>query len=198
MAPSPSTDSYTAQERRRLLEVARESIAHGLEAGVPLRTTPEQETEALQQLRASFVTLKEEGRLRGCIGSLEARRPLIQDVADNAWSAASRDPRFAPLTSRELPELAIEISILTPLESVEFRDEADLVSRIRPGRDGLLISWGRHRGTFLPVVWEQLPDVSAFWAQLKRKAGLPPEFWSDELECWRYEAIKVTDANTEG
>ncbi|NVK44574.1 MAG: AmmeMemoRadiSam system protein A [Oceanospirillaceae bacterium] len=200
----PSTETgnasvpYSRLERRRILGVARASIAHGLETGVALRVSLLSEAEALQAPRATFVTLKQAGELRGCIGSLEARQALIQDVADNAWNAASRDPRFPPLTAAELPGLAIEVSVLTPLEVMEFDDEAGLLAQIRPGRDGLLIHWGRHRGTFLPAVWEQLPDVTEFWTHLKRKAGLPPDFWDDALLCWRYEAIKITEYDTEG
>jgi len=204
MVPTPSTETgngaaqYSPLEQRRMLEVARASIAHGLETGVAPRVPLASEAEALQAPRATFVTLKESGELRGCIGSLEARQALIQDVADNAWNAASRDPRFPPLTADELPGLAIEVSVLTPLEKMEFDDEAGLVAQIRPGRDGLLIHWGRHRGTFLPAVWEQLPDVGEFWAHLKRKAGLPPDLWDDALQCWRYQAIKITEQDTEG
>ncbi|GGO76092.1 hypothetical protein GCM10011348_02480 [Marinobacterium nitratireducens] len=200
----PSTEvsakepGYTAAECRRLLEVARDAIRYGLGNGTAPRIDLTPEPPGLCARRACFVTLQQNGRLRGCIGSLEARQPLLQDVAENAWSAASRDPRFPPVTPDALAQLVIEVSVLTPLEPLSFTDEASLLAQIRPARDGLLLSWGRHRGTFLPAVWEQLPDTAAFWSQLKRKAGLPADFWHDDLQCWRYEAIKISEEDTQG
>ncbi|MFC6673483.1 AmmeMemoRadiSam system protein A [Marinobacterium aestuariivivens] len=201
MAPTASTepsrplrDKYSASERALLLRTARAAIARGLETGEPEMPDPETAPQALRCPRACFVTLKKQGELRGCIGSLEASRPLLCDVAVNAWHAATRDPRFAPVTAEELPGLQIELSILTPLEPLVFRDEQDLLAQIVPGRDGLLLQYGRRRGTFLPSVWEQLPELGAFWANLKHKAGLASDFWHPDLRCWRYRAIKVVEA----
>ena len=136
--------------------------------------------------RATFVTLNKFGELRGCIGHLEAIQPLIADVAENAFNAAFRDPRFQPVTASEFGDLEVHISVLSPPEPMVFTSEADLLRQIRPGIDGLILEDGAYRGTFLPSVWEQLPDPAQFLAHLKMKAGLPPNYWSDTLKVSRY------------
>ena len=148
---------------------------------------------ALPQLAergATFVTLTQNGRLRGCIGSLEAYRPLAIDVAENAIAAAFHDRRFAPLGRDELPRTRVEVSLLAPAEPFPVVSEADAIARLRPGIDGLVLGYGRRRATFLPQVWESLPDPREFLAQLKLKAGLSADFWHDELVLARYGAIK--------
>jgi AmmeMemoRadiSam system protein A len=171
-----------------LKDVARRSIAQGARTGKPLAVDLDAFAPALGAKRASFVTLRRSGKLRGCIGTLEASDPLVVGVAENAFKAAFRDPRFSPLVEAELPETGIHISILSPLERVEVFSEADLLAQLRPGIDGVVLQEGIHRGTFLPSVWEELPDAAQFLQQLKRKAGLPAEFWSGDLEVWRYTA----------
>ena len=138
-------------------------------------------------MRASFVTLHRQGELRGCIGHLEGVQPLVVDVAENAFAAAFRDPRFPPLAEPELAGLALHISVLTPATELEFESEQDLVAQLRPGIDGLILQEGAARGTFLPSVWESLPDPHQFLAQLKRKAGLPSDHWSERIRVFRYE-----------
>ncbi|MCC6657015.1 MAG: AmmeMemoRadiSam system protein A, partial [Rhodocyclaceae bacterium] len=128
--------------------------------------------ETLERPGATFVTLTQQGRLRGCIGSLEAHRPLALDVRENALAAAFRDPRFAPLAAGEFEITRVEVSLLTAPEPLAFRDEADFMAQLRPGVDGIVFQYGRHRSTFLPQVWESLPDPQQFMQQLKRKAGL--------------------------
>jgi AmmeMemoRadiSam system protein A len=172
-------------QRAQLLELARRSIAYGLEHHRPLPVDA-RPAPPFDQPGASFVTLHRRGQLRGCIGSLEAHRPLLADVAENAYAAAFRDPRFPPLQAAELPDLAIDVSVLSPPEPVPFEDQEDLMARIRPGVDGLILEDGERRGTFLPSVWQSLPTVPAFFAQLKLKAGLPVDHWSDTLRVWRY------------
>ncbi len=135
---------------------------------------------------ASFVTLELDGALRGCVGSLEARRPLIEDVRGNAVAAALRDPRFPRLEAGELDRIRIEVSVLSDLEPVEAADEAGLARRLRPGVDGLVLEHQGRRGTFLPAVWRHLPLPAEFLRQLKRKAGLAPDFWSPEMRVSRY------------
>lgn len=135
---------------------------------------------------AAFVTLTIDGALRGCIGSLSAYRPLREDVAGNAVNAAFRDPRFSPLTVDELPRVHVEVSVLSEPESYPFTDRADVLSRLRPGVDGLILEYGTHRGTFLPQVWEQLPTPDEFLAHLVRKAGLPAGWWDDSARLSRY------------
>jgi AmmeMemoRadiSam system protein A len=181
-APGP----YAAGERRALLEVAQASIEHGLRLGRALPVDPACYPEALREPRATFVTLHLEGRLRGCVGSLEAQRPLVADVAESAWSAAFRDPRFDPLDRAELRGLAISISVLGPLEPLAVASEQELVARLRPGVDGLLLRQGRLRGTLLPAVWRHVADAREFVREVKRKAGLPEDHWSEELEALRY------------
>ncbi len=184
-----STDHMLSpQHRQLLLQLARESIRYGARHGRPPALDLQQLPPPLRERRATFVTLQEHGQLRGCIGSLEAQRPLAEDVIQNAFAAAFQDPRFPPVTEKEVDELEIHISVLSPLEEIEFESEQDLLSQIRPGIDGLLLEEGRHRGTFLPAVWESLPDPLDFLRHLKLKAGLPPDYWSDTIRAYRYTA----------
>lgn len=178
-------NSLSSSQQSALLTLARQSIRHGLQHGKPL-PAPATEDALLRAPGACFVTLTLDGDLRGCIGSLEAHRSLLQDVCDNAFAAAFRDPRFPPLSAAELPRVHLEISVLGPLREIHFRDEVDLLEQIVPGEDGLVLEDSGHRGTFLPLVWEQLPDKHQFWLQLKRKAGLPPHHWSGNLRVYRY------------
>jgi len=187
MGPMSSTERrFSDAQRRVLLAIARDSIEHGLHEGEPLRLHPEDFDPLLAAPGAAFVTLQRGGSLRGCIGSLEAYRPLVTDVAENAFAAAFRDPRFPPLSPAELDDLDIQVSVLSPPEPLEFDSEADLLAKIRPGTDGLIIEDLGHRGTFLPSVWESLPEPELFWRHLKQKAGLPPDHWSPTLRVYRY------------
>jgi AmmeMemoRadiSam system protein A len=177
-------------ERRALLTLARASIRHGLETGRPLPVDLDAQPDTLRAERAAFVTLHRDTQLRGCIGHLEAVQPLARDVAENAFAAAFRDPRFPPLTAGEFDSLHIDISVLTPSEPIAFASEAELIALLRPGIDGVILEdsaagQGR-RGTFLPSVWEQLPQPREFLRHLKQKAGLSPDYWSDGLRAWRY------------
>lgn len=139
---------------------------------------------------ASFVTLMQQGELRGCVGTLEAYRPLCVDVRENALAAAFRDPRFQPLTASEQAFISVEVSLLTPARPMEFEHEAHLLAQLRPGIDGVVLRHGHHRSTFLPQVWESLREPRQFMAELKRKAGLPADFWADDLNVSRYEVTK--------
>lgn len=165
-----------------LLHLARAAIGEAL--GEP--AGPTVLPEWAERPGACFVTLKLDGELRGCIGSLRAWRPLSEDVRANAVTAALGDPRFSPLESGELPRVRLEVSLLSPLEPVECSDEAALLRRLRPGVDGLMLEHEGHRGTFLPAVWRELPEPAQFVRQLKRKAGLDPDFWAPEVQVSRY------------
>ncbi len=176
---------FTDNQQQRLLGIARASIQEGLERRQPLKIEADADT-LLASPGACFVTLKLDGQLRGCIGSLEAYRPLITDVAENAYAAAFQDPRFSPLTKPELDQLELSLSILTPAESMTFSSQEDLLAQLQPGIDGLIIQEGNRRGTFLPSVWESLPEASRFLSHLKLKAGLPEDYWSDSVQVWRY------------
>ncbi len=180
------TTPLTPQEKAILLRLARESIRYGLESGKPLMLDISSLPESLQQTRASFVTLHKHGQLRGCIGSIIPTRPLALDVSHNAFAAAFEDPRFPPVQASELDDLDIEISILSMPEPIEFSSEEDLLEKIRPGIDGLILKEGPYSGTFLPSVWEQIPDKREFLRQLKRKAGLPADYWSPTIRVFRY------------
>lgn len=150
---------------------------------------------ALEAPGATFVTLKQDGQLRGCIGSLQASRPLHTDVCQNALAAAFRDPRFAPLTAAEWRGLSIEVSLLEPAQALPaFATEAEALAQFEPQVDGVIFEWQGHRATFLPQVWEQLPQPRAFMAALKRKAGLAPDFWAPDVKLWRYRVRKFQAA----
>jgi len=171
--------------RQRLLQVARESIWQSLQSRsypVNLKEYP----PALTMERASFVTLNLHSRLRGCIGTLEACRPLVSDVAYNAQGAAFRDPRFKPLTPDEYHHLEVHLSILSPPEPLSVSAREELLEVIRPGVDGLIIEENGQRATYLPSVWQQLNDPSTFVNELRRKAGLVPEEWSSETKVFSY------------
>jgi len=174
-----------------LLDVARQSIEWGLRTGEPLAVDPDAYPPELREPRATFVTLRRAGELRGCVGGLVASRPLVEDVARSAFRAAFRDNRFPPLEADEFDSLEIHLSILSPLEPLSAPDEKALLDAIRPGVDGLVVRDGSRQGTFLPAVWENLPEPSAFWRELKRKAGLPPEAWSSRWEIFRYTVESV-------
>lgn len=173
-------------DRRTLLALALDSIRHGLSTGRPLDVDPSAYPEALRERRATFVTLHRRGLLRGCIGHLEAVTLLVVDVADNAFAAAFRDPRFPAVAEQELADLRIAISILSPPQPMTFSSESDLIGQLNPGSDGLILEDNGARGTFLPSVWEQLPEPSTFMRHLKQKAGLAPDYWSDTVQISRY------------
>jgi len=179
---------YTHEQRRTLLHVARASIGHGLRHGEPPTLEVAVFDEPLCEARATFVTLRQSDQLRGCIGALEPTRPLVQDVAAHAFAAAFTDPRFSPLTHAELAEVSISIAVLNAPEAIECEDESALLAQLRPQIDGLILEETQHyrRATFLPVVWESLPEPADFVAQLKLKAGLPDDYWSPSLRVLRY------------
>ena len=180
------------EQGRTLLGIARGAIGSQLgQAAAPRLGHP----AWLAQPGASFVTLTLEGALRGCIGSLQAHRPLGVDVAANAENAAFRDPRFAPLTLQEWPRVAAEVSLLSAPEKAEFGDDIDLLGRLRPGIDGVILEHAGRRGTFLPQVWESLPDRRRFMQELKRKAGLPADTPLVACNVWRYQVAKWREAD---
>ena len=182
-----SSTEFNPQQRELLHQLALDSIRHGLQHGRALAVDATGFETALQQPRACFVTLTHHGELRGCIGHLEPIESLVEDVADNAYAAAFSDPRFAPVGEDELAGLQISISILGRPEAMSFASEADLISQIRPGIDGLILSGpAGHRGTFLPSVWNSLPQPAQFLQQLKRKAGLPADYWAEGMRVERY------------
>ncbi len=186
-----SKNELTAADRSTLLDVAAKSIDHGIETGRDLPIGLAEYPDVLRAERACFVTLHVGGKLRGCMGSLEATEPLVTNVARNAFSAAFRDPRFGKLTREEFPNLEIHISILSPPEELHFESEADLISQIRPGIDGLTLIENGRRGTLLPSVWRSVRDAREFLAHLKKKTGLGANYWSDTVRVERYTAESI-------
>jgi AmmeMemoRadiSam system protein B/AmmeMemoRadiSam system protein A len=178
-------------DRRTLLDVAAKSIAHGLQTGHELPIDLDNLPGRLRVRQACFVTLHVGGKLRGCMGSLEGSEPLVANVARNAWLAAFRDPRFGELNRDEFPSLEIHISLLSPPEELHFQSEADLLSQMRPGIDGLTLIEGGRRGTLLPSVWRSVRDAHEFLAHLKKKTGLDANYWSDTIRVERYTAESI-------
>lgn len=178
------------EHRRTLLELAGAAIEKGL-GGERLAVRASDYPEPLRAPRATFVTLHVGSGLRGCIGTLEVRRTLVEDVAHNARAAAFEDPRFPPLARAELGRLDIHISVLSAPEPVAFASEEDLLRQLRPRVDGLILQAGLRRGTFLPSVWEQLPEPREFLRHLKRKAGLPADYWAADIRVSRYVTASI-------
>ena len=172
-----------------MLPIARGAIAR--ELGVS--SVGVEHADWLREPGACFVTLKQGDALRGCIGSLRAHRPLIADVEANALGAAFRDPRFRPLTAEELERTRIELSLLSALEPLAFDSEQHALAQLRPGIDGVVFEYGYHHSTFLPQVWEELPEPAEFMMHLKHKAGLPPDFWDGEVKLSRYTVSKWSE-----
>ena len=171
---------------RLLLPLARAAIAARL--GLPAGAIDT--ASWLENTGASFVTLTSNGNLRGCIGTLEAHRALGADVQANAVAAAFQDPRFKPLTAAEFGAVRVEVSVLSPVSPLNFRDEADALAQLRPHVDGVIFHYGHHRSTFLPQVWEHFGNPRVFMGQLKHKAGLPPDFWDPAVKLARYTVTK--------
>lgn len=190
--------ALSPEDRRYLLRLARETIGRTLEGKSPPSVNLNEVSEDLRRPGASFVTLTIDGQLRGCIGSIEPRRPLVLDVQGNALAAAFRDPRFWPLTPEEFDRVRIEVSVLTPPQPLPFRDGADLIAKLRPGVDGVIIERGWHRATFLPQVWEKLPDPHEFLAHLCLKAGLPADdYRRPGLKVFTYQVEKFEEEEEE-
>ncbi len=180
-------------ERAALVGLAHRVVAHGTAGRDPEPVDLAGLPPALAEPGACFVTLRRRGRLLGCIGSMEPRRPLAEDVAHNAWSAAFADPRLPAVAPDDLPELGVKISVLGPLRPMDVSSRDELAGELRPGIDGVLIEARGHRGTFLPSVWEQVGSVDAFLDHLWRKAGLRTGRWPHDLVVWRYETVEFGD-----
>jgi AmmeMemoRadiSam system protein B/AmmeMemoRadiSam system protein A len=180
-ADHPDVDKGAA-----LLKLARSEIGSKLGHRIPGPA----HAGWLDEPGASFVTLTRQGELRGCIGTLEAHRPLGEDVRENAVAAAFRDPRFMPLTRMEFDDIRVEVSLLSPPEPLFVKSEEEALARLRPNVDGVVLEYGHYRSTFLPQVWEQLPNPAEFLAHLKRKAGLSMDFWAEQVRLSRYTVSK--------
>jgi AmmeMemoRadiSam system protein A len=185
---------FDTDKGKTLLHLARAAIAG--ELGFKSHELPR--IDWLEEPGATFVTLTLQGQLRGCIGSLEGYRPLIEDVQSNAVASAFRDPRFPPLSKEEFADVVIEVSLLSKPELIRHKSEEEALAQLTPGRDGVIIELGKQRATYLPQVWAQLPDPHEFIAHLKQKAGLPEDLWSDDIKLSHYTVQKWQEIESNG
>lgn len=192
MVHSPFID-ISASEKSELLSLARHSISYFISQRKTLAIDLNNYSERLRQQAASFVTLHSKAKLRGCIGSTTAYQPLAVDVVHHAQAAAFEDPRFPPVTADEHEEITISVSVLTHPEPLNVDDIQQLVDQLEPGVDGLIIKDGFHQATFLPSVWQQLPEPRNFLQHLIRKAGLPVNYAGDNLQAWIYQTIEFSE-----
>lgn len=185
---------YPQASRELLLKTARRAIEIRLRTGNAPKVQPETFASMVQTHAAAFVTLTRQGRLRGCIGSVAAHQPLFADVIANAQKAAFQDARFGPLTAGELGDLHLKIAVLGRAAPMTFADEGDAIAQLVRGQDGLILQSAGKRGIFLPMVWEGISDPAEFLRALKRKAGLPPDHWANDLRLFRFRAETFADA----
>lgn len=179
--------SFNDKSRETLQGVALDSIQWKLQNGEEFQVDLANYVPELREWRSCFVTLEKQGELCGCIGSIQPHQSLVQEVSHNACAAAFNDPRFPPLEWEDIPYLSIHLSILSPVSTLFFDSEEDLLQKLRPGIDGLILKDGWKQGTFIPAVWESLPNPQQFLRHLKRKAGLPEDYWSNTIEIQRFQ-----------
>jgi AmmeMemoRadiSam system protein A len=194
MLSTENDQSVSETDQQILLDVAQESIKFALATGRAMEPVMVAYSEDLCRIGASFVTLRIQEQLRGCIGSIRAVWPLVIDVSRNAYEAAFGDPRFPPLRDDEFPETSIHVSVLSPQRMLEARNLADVLAEVRPGVDGVMIRCGKRVATFLPDVWQTLPEPDEFFRQLRLKAGLDPKAWSPEIQVSTYTTQKLIRA----
>jgi AmmeMemoRadiSam system protein A len=187
--------NLTNQDKTALLKLARSVVTAKLVRGSVIKK-PETVSPAMSEKRGCFVTLHKNGDLRGCIGTIECVNSLISCIEENAVNAAFHDPRFSPLKKEELADIDIEISVLTKPETLVFQDAQDLKKKLRPGKHGVILSKGWNRATFLPQVWEQLPETEIFLEHLCRKGGMNKDCWKDKDTVIKvYEAEYFSERN---
>jgi len=194
--PMPSIEpvfDLSPKTQQTLLTLARQAISHGLHHEETFPLDLQQFDSQLTNKGCCFVTLHISGQLRGCMGALSASQALVKDLIEHAYAAAFRDPRFPRVSAEELPKLHIEIAILTPLSPILCHSEAELLEQLQPFKDGLVLEDEHYRATFLPSVWEHLPDKIQFLRELKRKAGMPADYWSDSLKAYRYHTLTFSE-----
>ena len=179
------------EEKKYLLTIARRSIEYPLKNGQIFHPDLSLITSNLKENMPTFVTLYVDKQLHGCIGTLKAFRPLAQDVAYNAYSAAFEDHRFPDIMNDDLSRLSIEISLLSKAIPIEFNSKEDLLSQLKINEDGVILVSGEHQATFLPSVWKSLPDKEQFLEKLTLKAGLTSGYWSDQFKIFKYSVEKI-------
>ena len=201
MIPKPLRSADALENLRRfasfygrdLYQIARRALSEAAEHGRRFEPSRGDWPDKLFDKGAAFVTLTVNGSLRGCIGTVVPYQAVALDVAANAYEAAMEDSRFQPVKPEELPGIDIEISLLTDYEEIDFADEKELLTKIRPGVDGLIIRDGDRQGLFLPSVWEQLPGRQDFLNNLKLKAGMSPTYWSDNIKVYRFRTLEIKE-----
>jgi AmmeMemoRadiSam system protein A len=181
------------EEQKQMLLLARDSITFGLNTKKVMTINPKEYSETLRKIQSSFVTLHKAGQLRGCIGALVPRNPLVLDIVEHAYAAAFSDPRFPALKEEEFDQINISISVLNPSNDIPCESEAILLDSLRPKEDGLILKETGHSATFLPSVWKQLPDKKEFLKNLKQKAGLREEYWSETISFERYSVQEFSE-----
>lgn len=184
--------SFSADDQKTLLELANTVISYGIEFGVSMHINPNEYPLNLQANCATFVTIKIDGDIRGCIGTLKPYQSLVEDVAEHAYKAAFEDPRFPPISRREAEKCNVSISVLSEPEEIEFDTQDDLVSKLQPGVDGLILEAGEHTSTFLPQVWDDIEDPSDFLRGLKMKLGMRQDYWSHAVKAKRYTTQSIS------
>ena len=190
MGPSSLGEAPTLEDRRTLLGVARTALAHGVDTGAMLSVDVARYPARLQRERGCFVTLRGgDDALRGCVGSLRPRRPLVAEVARSAFMAGFRDPPLGPLTAEELPSHHVYITVVSTPEPLVVGSEAELLRRLRPHIDGVILREGAQLSTFLPDVWATLPEPEDFVRHLKVKGGWDAEYWSDTMCVELYQTV---------
>ena len=187
--------NFARHNKQALLAIVKTALETAVEQHSIYKPQRDDFNNVLFNRGASFVTLTKNGRLRGCIGSVVAANAIAIDLANNTFAAALNDSRFRPVTKDELKDISFSISLLTNFEKIEFTSADDLLSKIRPNIDGLLIKDGERQGLFLPTVWKEIPDKQDFLTELKIKAGLSPSHWSDNLQVFRFRTVEVKDDN---
>ena len=196
MVPMSSPDDSNDVARRfgpALLGAARAGLEHVVRSGGVLSVDISEAAPELRTPAATFVSLHRGDELLGCIGSLVPARPLVIDVVENTAAVVLRDPRCPALRPGDVPSVRIDISLLTPSEPMAVSSEEDLISQLEPGIDGVTLEDRGRRGTFLPVVWESIPDPADFVHELKRKAGLPERGWSPSIRVSRYRTVTIAE-----
>lgn len=187
-------EEYTKEEKDFLLKLTRRTIEHFFDAKEKLKIADEEVPfDQLKEKRAAFVTLTQNNNLRGCIGSLEPAIPLYEEIIDKSFSAAFRDPRFIPLAKEELAKTKIHISILTVPRPLSFQDQQDLLRKLIPKKDGVVLKKGINSATYLPKVWEELPAKEDFLTSLCHKAGLPIDTWKKKIEVLTYQTVDFSE-----
>ena len=181
----------TAFEKKLLVDTCADSIEYGLHPGGTFPVVVSHFPDNLRIIGATFVTLKRQDTLRGCVGCTHAFRPLILDAAHHAFSASQKDSRFPPIRYEELNDLRISVSVLSEPERLNVSTEEELLEALTPGHDGLIIEDGNCRATFLPQVWMELHDKNDFIRLLKKKAGFHDQYWSDTIRAYRYRVTKI-------